>query len=132
MTLLSVTIDVFDTNLEISGEKQRVNQTFYRSMVYTFSRLFQTRDVQSEDDNDRDDINNIELDDVQKQLFNSPITDDEIIDNIKRLIVNKALAGNILPQHLIYMVYEYFCHLSKIYLTDCLPKVNFQTSGQTL
>lgn len=42
------------------------------------------------------------MDDVQKQLFDSPITDDEITDSIKRLNVNKASAGNIMPQHLIY------------------------------
>lgn len=73
-----------------------------------FSRLFQTG--YNADGDVRDDINEVELDDVQKQLFDSPITDDEITDSIQRLNVNKASAGNIMPQHLIYgmrVLYHY-------------------------
>jgi len=49
------------------------------------------------------DTDNIDgIDDIEDTLFNSPITYDEIADNINHLNANKAVGGTLIPQQLIY------------------------------
>ena len=67
-----------------------------------FSRLFNSERYDNDDDNFPDDVTEDNKDDIQKLLFNSPITKEEVIKSIKYINVNKATGGNLYPQHLIY------------------------------
>ena len=42
------------------------------------------------------------IDDSEDTVFNSPITYDEIFDNINHLNSNKAVGGTLIPQQFIY------------------------------
>jgi len=72
------------------------------------------------------DTDNIDgIDDIEDTLFNSPITYDEIADNINHLNANQAVGGTLIPQQLIYeqlVLLPFLCKLfSKIFSSGEFP-----------
>ena len=71
-----------------------------------FSALFANNDTDSQHidplvENASQDCN---LDGIQEMIFNSDITDDEILKSVKLLKLNKASGGNVIPQQFVYGV----------------------------
>ena len=79
-----------------------------------FSSVFNSgRDVdynQTVPDNATDD----NLDDIQELVFNSPITDDDIIESIKSVNANKSVGGTLIPEHLIYGIHVLLPFIRKL------------------
>lgn len=58
---------------------------------------------------------NMNFDEIEHLIFNSDITDEEILQGINSLNINKAHGGNIIPQHLIYGVNVLLPYIRKLF-----------------
>jgi hypothetical protein len=79
-----------------------------------FSKLFSPDSDQPINDDIQVDDNVGTLDEIQDAILNSEIMDNEILDAIKSLNVNKSVGGNLLPKQLVYganVLLPFLCRL---------------------
>ena len=73
----------------------------------------------NENENDNTELGEIDLDDLQNMIFNSPISEEEILGVVQHLKCNKSVSGDILPQHFknaITALIPYLCKfLNRLY-----------------
>ena len=63
----------------------------------------------------RANMDEIPLSDIEYALFNSPITDEEIIECVHKLNVNKASSGNLSSKHFKYSIELLLTYIRKFF-----------------
>lgn len=78
-----------------------------------FKNVFNSSDGPNIDINIEPELDH--LDDTEDALFNSEITDEEIIDAVKNINPNKSSAGNLVAEHFIYGIHILLPFIKKLF-----------------
>ena len=79
-----------------------------------FSSLFAADDI-DDDDSMGSYPEDAPTDEVQDILFSSPITESEIITAVRKLNVNKASGGILVPQHFVFGLNKLLPYMIKLF-----------------
>ena len=88
-------------NLSGSNSTPREADIPLLSWYEHFSALFSADGEEDQDTNVRPTVD-VPLDDIEQVVFNSPITDEEVLLAVKHININKAVGGILLPQHIVH------------------------------
>ena len=112
----------------LSNSKRRTSNNIHNDeWKRHFEQLFQYDDNDSmNDDEELDYIHEIDLDEVQDTIFNSQITEEEVLKSVQALHESKAAGlDEISPGFFIHCI-DLILPLVVRFLTDCLSLVSFR------